>query len=47
MWNLEDVLDVLDDDRQRATYGAVASVVGERPQSLMDDRPRCHRDSWV
>jgi len=47
MWNLEDVLDVLNEHRQRATYGAVAGVVGGIARGVMHGRTRCPRDSWV
>ena len=33
--------------RQRATYGAVAGVVGGHPRSLMRGRPRDPLHSWV
>ena len=33
--------------RQRATYGAVAAVVGAAPRSVMRGRPRDPLHSWV
>ena len=47
MWTLEDVLDVLNDNWQRATYGAVPGVVGGIARGVMGGRVKCHRDSWV
>jgi hypothetical protein len=44
---LDHVLDALNRYHQRATYGAVAEVVGATPQSLMTGRPRDRRHSWV
>ena len=32
---------------QRATYGAVANLVGKSPRSLMQGLPRDWRHSWV
>lgn len=53
-YNLEQILDLLDKHHQRATYGAIAKLVGVRPQDLMKlpgtpkrNRSHCHRDSWV
>ncbi|WP_420454955.1 hypothetical protein [Rubrivirga sp.] len=37
----------LQDLRQRATYGAVAGVVGASPRSVMRGRPRDPLHSWV
>ena len=37
----------LQDLGQRATYGAVAGVVGGHPRSLMRGRPRDPLHSWV
>lgn len=47
MWTLEDVIEQLNKHHQRATYGAVAGVVGKEAATLMNGRPRCHRDSWI
>ena len=46
-WTLDDVLDLLDRHRQRATYGAVGEVVRRPPLFLMSGRPRDFRHSWV
>lgn len=44
---LDQVLDALDRDHQRATYGAVASLLGKSPRTLMQGRERDPRHSWV
>jgi hypothetical protein len=44
---LDQVLDALDRNHQRATYGAVAAVLGDAPRTLMKGRARDQRHSWV
>jgi hypothetical protein len=44
---LDDVVQVLDEYRQRATYGAVADVIGSGAQSVMGKTPRTPFYSWV
>lgn len=44
---LDQILDALQHARQRATYGAVASVLGAAPRTLMKSRDRDQRHSWV
>ena len=44
---LDQILDALQHARQRATYGAVASVLGAAPRTLMKRRDRDQRHSWV
>ena len=44
---MDQILDTLDQARQRATYGAVASVLGKSPRVLMSGRDRDLRHSWV
>jgi hypothetical protein len=44
---LDHILDVLHLARQRATYGAVASALGKAPRTLMKNRERDQRHSWV
>ena len=44
---LDQILDTLGQARQRATYGAVASVLGKTPRTLMRGRERDRRHSWV
>ncbi len=45
--DLEDVVDFLDRRQLRATYGAVASVVGRPATFLMSGIPRSPRYSWM
>ena len=45
--NIDRILDVLDQQRQRATYGAVAAVLDLSPRGLMTGRDRDQRSSWV
>ena len=44
---LDQILDALDANHQRATYGAVAAVLGKSPRTLMQGRDRDTRHSWV
>ena len=44
---LDQILDALNAHRQRATYGAVAAVIGAAPRTLMSGRDRDQRHSWV
>ena len=44
---LDAVLDQLQRFEQRATYGAVADVVGGIAQGVMQGRPKTPRHSWV
>ena len=44
---LDQILDALNAHRQRATYGAVAAVIGAAPRTLMSGRDRDPRHSWV
>ena len=44
---MDQILEALNDARQRATYGAVAAVVGVSPRALMSGRERSQRHSWV
>lgn len=44
---LDTVLDTLEQTRQRATYGAVAKLLGKTPRTLMRGRERGPRHSWV
>lgn len=44
---MDQILDALQNRRQRATYGAVASVVSKSPRVLMKGRDRDQRHSWV
>ena len=44
---LDQILDALHCKHQRATYGAVAAVLGNSPRTLMKGRERDQRHSWV
>jgi hypothetical protein len=45
--DLAGVVAKLNERKQRATYGAVAGIVGVLPRGLMAGRPRNHKYSWV
>ena len=47
MLSLDQIVDLLDSHGQRATYGAVASLVGASPRSLLKGRERGRRYSWI
>jgi len=44
---LDEILDALSRNHQRATYGAVAALVDRAPRTLMKGRDRDQRHSWV
>ena len=44
---IEDILDLLDQHHQRATYGAIGGVVDRPARYLTGGWPRDHRHSWV
>lgn len=44
---LEDITARLERHRQRATYAAVAGVVGRHWRNVMHDQNKSHRNSWV
>ena len=45
--SLDRIIDLLDQHGQRATYGAVARLVGHSPRSLLKGRDRGKRHSWI
>jgi hypothetical protein len=45
--SLDEVVDRLDQHAQRATYGAVASLLGQSPRALLRDRERGPKFSWI
>jgi hypothetical protein len=45
--SLEEIVDVLDRHGKRATYGAVARLLGHSPRSLLRGRERGRRFSWI
>lgn len=46
-YNLKVVLDALERHHQRATYGAVAELVGKTPRTVMQGLPKNWRHSFV
>ena len=46
-YSIDSILEQLEQFRQRATYGAVASVVNASPRSLMSGRARSTQSSWI
>ena len=44
---MDQILDALDGGHQRATYGAVAAILGKSPRTLMQGCERDRRHSWV
>lgn len=45
--SLDNILSTLHQHRQRATYGAVAALVGQTPRLLMHGKPRARDNSWI
>ena len=45
--DLDSILACLERYRQRATFGAVAGLLGREPLTLFDGYPRTPRTSWV
>jgi hypothetical protein len=45
--NLDHIVSQLNERKQRASYGAVAGILGVIPRSLMTGRPRSPKYSWV
>ena len=45
--SLDEIVDLLDRHGQRATYGAVAAVLGHSPRSLLKGRDRGRKFSWI
>ncbi len=45
--SLDQIVELLAKNRQRATYGAVAELVGGIAFGLMKGRPKDHQNSWV
>jgi hypothetical protein len=44
---LDAILDLLNRHHQRATYGAVAGMLGVMPRSVMQGREKNKRHSWI
>jgi len=47
LFSLDSIVDKLNLHKQRATYGAVAGVLGKQPRSLMNGYEKCPRYSWI
>ena len=47
MWSVDEIIEVLEANRHRATYGAVADVAGGIARGVMQGRRRTQRNSWV
>jgi len=45
--HLDGILAALNQHHQRATYGAVAALVGQTPRALMKGKPRERANSWI
>jgi hypothetical protein len=45
--DLDGILAVLNHHRQRATYSAVAALLGQTPRLLMHKRARAPENSWI
>ena len=45
--NLDDIIDLLNEHHKRATYGAIAGILGVPARSLMFGRGRNPENSWV
>ena len=45
--DLDNIIDLLNEHHQRASYGAVAGFLGVAPIGLMGNRPQSYEDSWV
>jgi hypothetical protein len=44
---LDEIVDRLDRHGQRATYGAVARLLGQSPRGLLRDRERGRKYTWI
>lgn len=45
--SLDEIVDRLDRHGQRATYGAVAQLLGRSPRGLLRDRERARKFTWI
>lgn len=44
---IDQIVALLQKHKQRATYGALAGLVGRLPLAVMQGRAKCRRDSWI
>ena len=47
MFTIDAIVDVLNQHHQRATYGAVAELLGRPSRNLMSECPKNKRYSWI
>jgi hypothetical protein len=47
IWTLTSIAQRLNDGRQRASYGAVAGLLGVLPRGLMNGQLKSHSLSWI
>jgi hypothetical protein len=47
MYSVRSIVEQLNNHHQRATYGAVAGLLGKPPRSAMQGYPRDWKHSWV
>jgi hypothetical protein len=45
--DLDGIIAALNSDQQRATYSAVAALLGQSPRALMKGHPRAPENSWI
>ena len=45
--HLDGILSALNQHQQRATYSAVAALLGQTPRLLMHGKPREQSNSWI
>jgi hypothetical protein len=46
-YNLDGIIAALNQHQQRATYSAVAALLGQTPRLLMHGHPRAPENSWI
>jgi len=46
-FSLDEIVDRLDQHAQRATYGAVAGLLGQSPRGLLRDHERGRKYTWI
>jgi hypothetical protein len=46
-YELDGIITALNQHQQRATYSAVAALLGEAPRQLMRGKPREQSNSWI
>jgi hypothetical protein len=46
-YDLDGIIAALNRHQQRATYSAVAALLGQTPRLLMHNQPRAQGNSWI